>query len=289
MIYDSVKSSSFTIALVSTIKHAPDFSIWLHHYRSVLNIDLIFLQIDNNPVLFHWIQQLSLPNVFAFEHTTSNHHQNLFDDIQQVQRTFVNKVIEQCYQHNIRYLLHVDDDELLVVSKSYRYSIHRWIDSNKIILNQYTNIKFQNMEAIYPPDSYDCFQTSYFAPCHQLLCKGYVNGKSMASLHPSSPRVSCLGCHDFSGPSYSVPIEEVILLHFDNCSYESWKRKFSHYALSSNNDNIPFPFYRDSIEIIKQNSPVQPYLFWHDHHTKQNMSPYFDLEKNGFQLKDYYQ
>jgi len=286
------------VAVVSTVKYATDFHVWLYHYMIVLRIDFLFLQIDGNKELYDQLRTVSFPNVILFYSESPVNELNVYDTIQVRQRDFVNHVIEQCYRYRIPYLLHIDDDELLVVSRRYRYSLHQWIRertvcAKKKTIHSFSNIKFQNIEAVYPPRQYNCFQTSYFTPCHRQTCKSYANGKSMAILESGSSgqRVSCLGPHDFSGPTYRVPTDEIVLLHFDNCSYTSWLRKFTNLSNLNNSQlqNIPFPFYRESIQMIQQQTPPeQQYNYWHNHHTKDDVSPYFHLETRNFKLNNYY-
>ena len=65
-----------------------------------------------------------------------------------------------------------------------------------------------------------------------------------------------LGPHRYTGRSVVVDADRAALLHFESCTYEMWRNKFSkHRHMEARKkvdiDKIPFPFYRESIRLFQ--------------------------------------
>jgi hypothetical protein len=289
--------------MVSMIKHPVDIHIWLHHYLYTLHFSHIFIFIDNHPELYKQLQKYPSDKIYLY-HSTNDIKKDKYLNLQLQQQIFINKILKLCYQLKIKYLFHVDDDELLVVSKKYDYSLKEFLRLQKQKYQKYTHLKIQNIEAIFDPSQTKyCLFSKYFIPCHKMKCKSYSNGKSIAYLSHSN--IYSLGSHDFSGNSFKVDPSDILLLHFDSCSFQKWYQKFS---ILSNNisqkvfNSIPFDYYKTSIQkILKCNQQCQYdidscpscqqhlYQYWYNNNfITLPMDSIFDLQSNNFYLENYY-
>ena len=99
----------------------------------------------------------------------------------------------------------------------------------------------------------DCIFTELDLFCldiHSLLA--YANGKSAGRCG----FCTWLGPHRYTGRSVIVDADRAALLHFESCTYEMWRNKFSkHRHMDARKkvdiDKIPFPFYRESIRLFQ--------------------------------------
>lgn len=290
------------IASITMIKYPFDFHIWLHHYLNILKLDYIILIIDDNLELYQKLLNVKNDKLKLFFVSNQNNY-NVYTNLQSKQIFYINHFLPKCRELKINFLLHIDDDELLIISKKYNYSIHSFIQKNLNLFIHYSNLKFQNFEAVYPLSENNCFYTPYYKPCQSSNCKSYVNGKSMGNLLFSN--LKCIGPHDFSGSSFDISEKDAILLHFDNCHYIKWLSKFNNLSNSSQQvfNQIPFDFYKNSISLIKKckqlclkdsSKPcldclLEQYQFWFKSKYITDFNDYFNLENNNFQLNNYYE
>ena len=116
-----------------------------------------------------------------------------------------------------------------------------------------TCIVLQNVEAIPQKLAVDCIFEDLDLFCldiHSLLA--YANGKSAGRCG----FCTWLGPHRYTGRSVVVDADRAALLHFESCTYEMWRNKFSkHRHMEARKkvdiDKIPFPFYRESIRLFQ--------------------------------------
>ena len=79
----------------------------------------------------------------------------------------------------------------------------------------------------------------------------YANGKSIASLNEN---VELLGPHRFSGKQHDLDPGNIVILHYESHDFDNWFQKFKAYSINNalDVDEIPFEFYRQSIEVMSQ-------------------------------------
>ena len=82
---------------------------------------------------------------------------------------------------------------------------------------------------------------------HKMLA--YRNGKSAGRVVDADWH----GPHRFTGAYHVVPVSKACVLHFESCLYEQWRNKFiKHRTIDEKKkQDIPFPFYRDSISLFQ--------------------------------------
>jgi len=238
------------------------FSFWLHHHLNVVGVNYILLRVENT--------FLKIPDEFSKKVILceQEHVQNAnIDSIirqQERQKDFVNRCLyEYCPGLGILYLLHIDDDELLLVGKH--------IDSIQGLLEksfrrrEIQYLRIQNYEAVlrFTPQRQEYFfQTSWFKNANVEECRSYKNGKSIAFVSRGS---NCNGCHTFTGNWLKIAEEDAIIAHYDSITFDKWKAKFNHLKSMTKIPKSIFPFYQQSIELFLTGASEESlYKFWKD-------------------------
>ena len=236
------------IGIATLTKNPIEYDKWLSYQFDVLKIDYIFIQIEDTPNLKDEIYSKYTTDEIFINDIMTIDIKNQYEDLQKRQMKFLQYCIEQCKQKKIQFLLHIDDDELLYVSKENDNNIKNLIIKKKLItsLLNYTDFHFKNIEAVYPDDISNCFQTQYFIDCYKDQCRSYANGKSMGRI---SSKLRPNGPHHFNGHTLKISDNDACILHFDSCNFKKWKQKFTNLANLSKKElkKIPFSYYRNSI------------------------------------------
>ena len=219
-----------------------NFDTWLEYHFNK-GIEYIFLRVEDTPELNEIVDKY--PNKVFTKYYNDIDNLNNYQTIQTRQKIFIDEVIEKSKQFPIEWIFHIDSDEL-IWSKESLTSILTAIPDN------YGCVHLQNYEAVYPEDSLD----NPFAETDRFVAKdngmlSYGNGKSVGRVSDS---LKSYGPHYFTGIEYELSAELASILHFDSPTFEVWYRKFSNLSNISEKifKKIPFKFYRDSIEIIRE-------------------------------------
>lgn len=244
-----------------------NFTYWIHHHLNIVKIDFILLRKEfMNEILDTNI--LNIPKVIIIESDVIKNHYDSYEVQQYRQIDFVNRCIQKyCPMYQIDYLLHLDDDELLVIHKKWS-DIHHYL-KNLHWENGKTHLTIQNVEAIlkrntdFTNDDNIFKKTKFFKNCSREKCRGYSNGKSLANL---SFCKECNGCHTFKGDAIYSNIKDIMILHYDSIIFEHWEKKFKRLGTLSMEcfKSIPFPFYKQSIKIMYTNDAEKKKKFWSD-------------------------
>ena len=236
------------------------FEFWIRHHIETVGFDYIFLRQENTILTIPEIYQ---DRVFVCQHESiTDSHINSIPRQQIRQISFVNYCLQKiCPSMNIDYLLHIDDDELMVLEKNIS-SIQQLLES--FDQENITNLRFQNYEAVLrftPQHSHFFFQTHWFKNGSLEECRSYRNGKSITNV---SKQQRCNGCHTFTGEWKKVNEDQAIILHYDSITFEKWKKKFHHLKIMTGQDHsFLFPFYQQCIDLFLQNpSHDILYSFW---------------------------
>ena len=229
------------IALATLMRSPTELPHWLQHYRD-LGVVGFFVRLEDSP---NWECFLrDQPDVLHLEvgesaTGTSNYH-SLMDR----QRDFVNKVIEMASVHDVDFVLHLDQDELLEGSLSVFAELP---PSAK-------TVHMENVEAVYT-DSSDtaCFSAKRFSRCSKGgACRSYANGKGGGR---PDKGVAFAGPHYFwyngqvhGSHLHEIPYDRLHVLHFDSCTLGSFVSKFYHVGQNVDLGNIPFSSYPNAIK-----------------------------------------
>lgn len=238
------------------------FSFWLHHHLNVVGVNYILLRVENTV--------LQIPEQFSNKVIICEHQrvQNAnIDSIvrqQERQKEFVNRCLHNyCPKLGIQYLLHIDDDELLLVGKhvdSIQGLLEKSLGQEEL---QYFRI--QNYEAVlrFTPQHHEYFfKTLWFKNANVEECRSYKNGKSIALVGRGA---LCNGSHTFTGNWLKLAEEDVIIAHYDSITYDKWKSKFNHLKAMTTIPKSIFPFYKKCIDLfLAKTLDHELYKFWHN-------------------------
>ena len=251
-------------AICAMVRDPSNLYFWIYHHLHTIHIDYIFLRLESD----QFIPFPLPPNVIVLEHEKSIDSFNSILHQQQRQIDFVNRCLHfYSSTYSIQYLIHIDDDELIMLHSKY----HSLSDIIQLYFREpYTHLRIQNFEAIFykSPHNHSSpfFQTFYGKDCSIEKARSYSNGKSIAYI---SPYIYSTGPHTFSGQSLSVSKKDMVIFHYDSILFSSYLSKFQHLSSISDNvlDKIPFRFYQQSIQLIKNPSTQESdlYDFWFTH------------------------
>lgn len=248
-----LKQNRFKFAVCTQTRRPVHLEYWLHYYLEVLRVDKIYLKIENTPGLKEKLSKSVFADKLIVEEQNQVSNRDTYDRMQQRQCEWVNTSILYARDHHIDFLLHVDDDELLILSNMYP-SLPDFLGKHKFL--EYSNIHLQNAEAVYGEarvHEQDCFlEPKTMNPCASSgTCRSYANGKSIGNLR--FPQIACSGPHAFTGRTLEVSLDVAFILHFDSCTFAKWFDKFSNLSNISNEvyEKIPFLFYKNSIQRLQ--------------------------------------
>jgi len=233
------------IAIVSMMKNPKNVETWLQTHRN-LGITKFYIRLeDSGQDLITYLQ--GQPDIdLTIGNSTG---MNEYLEKQTRQNEFVNAAIKEGEKDGIEWLIHIDSDEIL--------------DGNLGQINALpTNVRtfwFQNVEAKYasiPRKEDNCFATAakYINcsdPNEGSLCASYRNGKSGGRCKPD---VWVNGPHRFysSLPENPDPkLNEMVVQHYESCDFDEYKTKYKGLAVQDKSNDIPFPYYIDSILAAK--------------------------------------
>ena len=269
------------VAICSMIRKPLAFKTWLDYHVS-LGVKHFFLRIEDTPELSNLIDQYG--SLISAEYDNKVDKSDNYWTQMDRQRIFTNKTIEICNRLGYKWLAHIDCDELLCAN-----NLH-FLD---LISDDYQCIVISNYEAVYPNDNLqDPFLGTDKFLSRNLLA--YGNGKSIGRI---SKNLCLRGPHRFNGKEYHTN-DDVVILHFESPNFDKWCEKFStekNNSLDEKFHDIPFQFYKHSIEIIKSNNQEKIRSYYN----KMKVLPYYEsfsqqlfwtpmsFQKNIFWKKSY--
>jgi hypothetical protein len=245
------------VAISSMIRKPLAFKTWLDYHIS-LGIKHFFLRIEDTPELSELLNQYS--GIVTCEYDNQvNKIDNYWTQMDR-QKMFVDKSIISCNKLGIKWLAHIDSDEL-ICSNNLNFLDH--------ISDDYQCVVISNYEAVYPNDSIqDPFLgTDKFLYENRLA---YCNGKSIGRV---SKDLVLVGPHRFNGKE--IEINEALILHYESPNFEKWYDKFTAEKNDTQDvklDTIPFKFYKESIQIIKSRNVDQIKNYYYEMKVK----PYYE-------------
>ncbi len=227
------------VAICTMICKPFHFETWLNYHFSI-GVEYIFLRVENTPELEEIISKYS--NVFAYYDSDVNTFNNYWT-IQKRQNHFFETIKQKMLDLNIEWVVsNIDSDELLCCE-----------NINEILKNvpkNYDVVQISNYEAVYSNDNVDnpFIETNTFIENNFLA---YGNGKSASRLNE---KTETHGPHSFKGSVFKLLPRKICVLHYESSNFERWYTKFKNYNQTDKEliDKIPFPFYKESIEIIRE-------------------------------------
>lgn len=225
------------IAICSMVRKPFNFDTWIDYHLS-LGIDYIFLRVEDTPELSVVLENYKDKVIVEYDDSVDK-KDNYWNQMSR-QTTFVNKTIEKCISMSIDWIAHIDSDELI------------WSDSLDVVNSISEEVDYvivKNYEAVYQNDNLNnpFLESNRFT--RPLLA--YGNGKSFGRISKS---LKCNGPHKFFGKSYNLD-KSILILHFESPTFEIWYKKFSEEKSDISDEmlsNIPFEFYKNSIELIRE-------------------------------------
>jgi hypothetical protein len=233
------------IAIASMVTNQSGFDRWLDYHINTLGVDKIYLRVENSPIIEEMAKQYPEKVIVKSVRMTTEQLKNNYFGIQDRQKEFISDSITKSKKDHMDILFHVDADEFIKV----RHGKLKDVLGN--VPDDIGCIHFKNFEALYKDDpNKKCFEAKGFIDCTKQPCTSYANGKS-AGVLKNNPKFH--GPHFFTGKVYNMPDTEVVILHFDSCTFDTWKSKFQ--RMNSDPEklkDIPFSFYKGSIEILNK-------------------------------------
>jgi hypothetical protein len=259
------KAPSSKVAIVSVSKDPVDLALWMRYHFNYVGIEHLYLQIEETSWLAKYVDNLpeqlkkrvtywTGPKASAQDKGSRPQHD--YESLQSRQMDAMEKAKLLAVQADYDWLLHIDDDELIYVPEHQKLG-----DVLLDVPTQFSQVVVPNVEAVYPTDAKHCFNQSSEANTNVHTYAGYFNGKPLVRL--SDANTYPLGPHRWQNYQGSQPLTyelsqqqpfgpRAMVVHYESCPFQRWEHKF--WRLSNTSPDkikaIPFPFYRDSINLM---------------------------------------
>jgi len=222
------------VAVISVMYKPKSINVWLDLHRK-LGISHFYIRLEDTPELIEYLQ--SQPDVTLQVGTSDASNQ--YSSIMDRQLKMANDALALCKKDGMDFLIQIDCDEILEGDLNEIISLPLDVDT----------FWMQNFEAVYDgiPSSQDiCFQAKVYRDCSTSEggCVAYANGKGGCRVGNT---VESNGCHRFKGLLKEVKLNNMIVKHYESCDFEQYLKKYKRYQKGVKLEDIPFPYYRESI------------------------------------------
>ena len=136
-------------------KDPEDMGVWLRYHLDKLGFERIYLRVEGTPAARLAPHADKISATFALQQDNRNSY--TFQIERQESTTGPSRTAER----GIDILLHIDDDELFLVSDRYK-TAPRFFSS---LPDDKDHFHFQNAEVVFPENSSHCFDTDTFIRC----------------------------------------------------------------------------------------------------------------------------
>jgi hypothetical protein len=233
--YSSFSKQKQTIALISLIYLPKNIETWLEIHRK-LGIDRFYIRLEDTPDLVEYLS--SQPDVTLMVGSSSK-DDNQYTTLQTRQTETMDKVIKLCKNDGIDFLIHIDCDEILEGD----------LDEIRSLPESVGTFWMQNHEAVYegiPTKMDNCFAAKFYRNCGEsnANCASYSNGKGGGRV---SSNLTAHGPHRFRSNGSEVKLNNLIVKHYESCDFDQYIKKYTRLKRGVKMDDIPFPYYRESI------------------------------------------
>lgn len=230
------------VAIAVLMRKPIDLPLWLKHHRA-MGITRFFIRLEDSPGYSDFL--MGQPDV-TLEIGDSD-KQNNYTTLQVRQVQFVNQSIAWARRMGIRWIFHIDADELL----------HGDLQFLSNVDDRIKCLRLENAEAMFDDSQDTCFGATEFMRCGlHAPCRSYANGKGGGRVCDG---LSLAGPHHFGYKGQftgdcvmNVPFDTLRVLHFDSCSFGAWVEKFLHLGKRESDEKIPFPWYHESIQAARE-------------------------------------
>ena len=242
----AVNSPKKEVGVVCMMKKPKNLETWLNKHRE-LGIHHFYIRIEDTPELLNYLQ---VQDDVTFMDGKGNEY-NSYNVQQKRQDNMVDHYLKiaQNDGNNIQWLVHIDCDEILEGD----------LEEIKNLPDDVHTFWFENKEAKFskvPEQKDNCFNASKFYKCseHPDKCVSYGNGKSGAKVCKQTRGNGPHRCKSIDPKGKEIKLENIYVKHYESCDLETYKRKFKRMANQDNNtsNDIPFSYYKDSIDAINQ-------------------------------------
>jgi hypothetical protein len=235
-----VETPKQQIGIVSMMKSPKNIDTWLETHRQ-LGITHFYIRLEDTPS----VQEYLAEQVDVYMQIGKSTGLNEYTDKQRRQDDWVNEALALAKTDRLDWLIQIDSDELLEGD----------LDEIRELDPSVRTFWMQNVEAKYakvPQAADQCFAAAKFTNCaEEPGCVSYANGKGGGRV---AADVKASGSHRFStsiAGSKEPKLSKVIVQHFESCDFELYKEKYRGLAVQYRDEDIPFPYYKDSIEAAK--------------------------------------
>eukprot|EP00929_Paragymnodinium_shiwhaense_P120489 TRINITY_DN92449_c0_g1_i1.p1 TRINITY_DN92449_c0_g1~~TRINITY_DN92449_c0_g1_i1.p1 ORF type:complete len:506 (+),score=108.88 TRINITY_DN92449_c0_g1_i1:92-1609(+) len=257
------------VAIVMLSRNPPDFEAWLRYHLGYMQVEHVFVQVEDTP----WLSEgapfwSSLPSGYEERVTlwrvapqslaqSDSRPADDYETLQARQLRAMSQAKAKCQEMGIDWLIHIDDDELL------HAPVHRPV--GEILAAMPANFDqayMPNVEAVYQDAGVKhCFAETQEVNMNRYKFVSYANGKAVVRVKSSNGvEIRPAGPHqwrtmDNREPS-SIHLDQepfgapLMVVHFESCPMVRWEDKFWELGNTSPErvNRIPFKFYRESIQ-----------------------------------------
>jgi len=227
------------IGIVSMMKNPKNIETWFERHRK-MGIARFYIRLEDTPDLVDYFK--AQPDV-VLDISKSN-GLNEYTEKQHRQGKMVDDALKNARNDGIDWLIHIDSDEIVTGN----------LEEIRNLPETTRTFWMQNIEALYshvPTKDDNCFIAKKLNNCENESCAAYANGKSGGR---TTPDVSSFGCHRMQSSLKDDDAPKVNLLveHYESCDFEQYKEKYIGLSKEDTDNNIPFQYYKDSINAAKK-------------------------------------
>ena len=136
--YEKFTTKRMKVAIAIMTMKPVNFEVWLKYHLKYLKFDHIYIRVEDTPELKDIINKY--PDKITAKFVSKQNNKNSYFNQMSRQDILINDSIQDCKKRNIKYLLHIDDDELFFINKKYKRSS----DFFESLDNSYDQVHFTN-------------------------------------------------------------------------------------------------------------------------------------------------
>lgn len=238
-----------TVGIVCMMKDPKSLDTWIDHHIDK-GVSRFYIRLEDTPSLQPYLSKH--PKVFLEVGSPNDHPTSISDEWEfgtaQMQRQcdWVDRSIGRALLDGIRWLIHIDADELIECRGRIQDHICNEIGSH------IKCIKLKNYEAKYadiPKETDSCFQHSKLLDCTRSQCTSYANGKGMGRVVPG---LLSHGVHEYKYKNDHTQYEMkgVHIIHYESCDFDRYVQKFKDLSIKDDPTSA-FNMYNESIRVVK--------------------------------------
>jgi hypothetical protein len=279
--WDAATRSSHPKVLLATLTKGPaDIESWLRFHLSQhgAGVDGVIFGAEDDAtlgLLQDKAREFGGAKVKVLDRrVTSDALRNDYKSLQDRQLAFLAEAYKLAPEG--AWMMHIDDDELLYVAKSGgRHRVAAEVLQEAPVYD--LQVLVPNQEATYPSravdagETFKCFRETSLVDVVPQTFASYANGKPIVRItnKQRAAQPVPLGPHLWGDGLSREPLafwglgaafpdngSPLYVLHFESCPFPQWRRKMDRLRTTlesaSQEQQIPFPFYRASIDVLRE-------------------------------------